>query len=329
MWGSDRFWEIVRLAEETEINALVMDVKDDTGELAYQTNVPLAVAIGAGSNRVRDPRRRLQALVDRGIHPIARIIVAKDPLLAARRTEWAVRDSRGGLWRDRLDFTWVDAFEDSVWIYAADVAAEAVQLGFAEIQFDYVRFPDEPQRLMQYAIFPSRREGETLRDGVSRNVTLVSERVRRTGAQVTLDVFGITTVARTDLGIGQVWEDLIGAADVILPMVYPSHYQRGAYGLPYPNREPYQVVYRAIQDAVARTARAGSSTRIRPFLQAFTLGRPRYTPFEIREQIRAVEANGIRSWVLWNPRSVYQRASLRPYPTSDTTETQKKENIEH
>lgn len=311
-WGSQRFWNLVEIAESTEINALVLDVKDDTGELAYRSTVPLAVELGTSSARVRDPRGRLDALLARGIYPIARIIVAKDPLLAERKPDWAVRDSRGGLWKDRLGFQWVDAYNDSVWMYAADIAAEAVRMGFAEIQFDYVRFPDEPQRLLQYAIFPAQREGETRRDGVRRNLQLARDRITPLGVPFTIDVFGLTTTATDDMGIGQVWEDLLESADVVLPMVYPSHYRRGAYGLRHPNSEPYRIVHRAVGEALARTAQAGMETRIRPFLQAFTLGRPRYTPHHIREQIRAVEAHGIRSWVLWNPRSVYQRGALRP-----------------
>lgn len=312
VWGSDRFWQLLALTEGTEINAFVLDVKDDTGELAYASSVPLAREIDASSARVRNPRERLDSLRARGIHTIARIIVAKDPLLAKRKSDWAVRDSRGGLWRDRLEFTWVDAFHDSVWIYAADIAAEAVAMGFAEVQFDYVRFPDEPQRLLKYAVFPNRREGESRRDGVRRNLALVADRIRGLGVPFTIDVFGLTTSASDDMGIGQVWEDLVGTADVVLPMVYPSHYRRGAYGIPHPNSEPYRVVHQAVGEAVERTALAGSDAVIRPFLQAFTLGRPRYTGTQIREQIRAVEDHGIRTWVLWNPGGRYRRDALRP-----------------
>jgi len=131
---------------------------------------------------------------------------------------------------------------------------------------------------------------------------------------VTFDIFGLTASATDDLGIGQVWEDFIAVADVVLPMVYPSHYYRGAYGFARPNAEPYRVVRMALREALDRSRPRGSSAEIRPYLQAFTLGRrlPRYTAFEIREQIRAAEELGITSWVLWNPRSVYQRDSLRP-----------------
>jgi hypothetical protein len=314
-FSSSRLWHLVRLADSTEINALVVDVKDDTGCLLYPSTVATARQIGAGAcARTKTVRQRLDTLHAHGIYPIARIVVAKDPLLAEKKRGWAVRDTSGALWRDRIGSAWVDAHNDSVWIYAAQLAEEAVLLGFREVQFDYVRFPDEPAERMATAIFPSRKRGETIRGSVQRHVKMLTTRLDHLGVPVTFDVFGLTAQATGDLGIGQVWEDFITVADVVLPMVYPSHYYRGAYGLERPNAHPYTVVRRALQEALART-RAPGSAQIRPYLQAFTLGRrlPRYTPHEIREQIRAAEELGLTSWVLWNPRSVYQRDSLRPY----------------
>src|SRR5437667_249234 len=219
-FGSPKLWQLVRLADETEINAFVVDVKDDTGCLLYPSAVPTAQQIGANQCvRAKDARARLDSLNAHGIYPIARIVVAKDPLLAERKPQWSVKDrDTGGLWRDRINIAWVDAYNDSVWIYAAQLAQEAARMGFAEVQFDYVRFPDEPRARMATAIFPAHRSGETHRAALPRRIGLLRDRP-----------------------------------------------------------EP-----------------------------------PPYPPFETREQIRAVEDLGITSWVLWNPRSVYQRAALRP-----------------
>jgi hypothetical protein len=270
--------------------------------------------------RARDARRRLDTLATHHIYAIARIVVAKDPLLAERRPQWSVQQrdvDGGGLWRDRIGSAWVDAYNDSVWIYAAQLAEEAVRLGFDEVQFDYVRFPDEPKEMMATAIFPSRRPGETQRAAVRASVQLLVRRLEPLGVPVTFDIFGLTASATGggDLGIGQVWEDFVTVADVVLPMVYPSHYYRGAYGYDRPNANPYAIVKNALREALERSRQQARSAAIRPYLQAFTLGRrlPRYTPHEIREQIRAAEELGITSWVLWNPRSVYQRDALRPY----------------
>jgi hypothetical protein len=192
-------------------------------------------------------------------------------------------------------------------------------MGFQEVQFDYVRFPDEPRERMATAIFPAHRAGRTQREAVREHVALLKDRLKSSGVPVTFDIFGLTASATGDLGIGQVWEDFVSVADVVLPMVYPSHYYRGAFGFAWPNGQPYRVVHSALSEALKRSEPLPGSAEIRPFLQAFTLGRrlPRYTPFEIREQIRAVEDLGITSWVLWNPRSVYQRGSLR---SNDGTE---------
>jgi hypothetical protein len=312
-FGSMRFHNLVRLADRTELNSFVIDVKDDTGYLTYRSEVPTAIQIGANAQlRARDVRDRLRVLQEHGIHPIARIVVAKDPLLASRKPEWSVQQVSGGLWHDRLDFAWVDAFNDSVWVYAAQLAAEAVRLGFAEVQYDYVRFPDEPESRLASALFPGRRPGETKRMGVARNLRLLRDRTRKVGVPFTIDVFGLTTSAPTDMGIGQMWEDLVTTADVVLPMVYPSHYFRGYYSLKHPNSEPYLVIRRAMQDALKRSEPLGKTAEIRPYLQAFTLGQPRYTSVQVREQIRAAEELGIRSWVLWNPRSAYEDGYFRP-----------------
>src|SRR5256886_1557153 len=316
-FGSPKLWHLVRLADETEINAFVVDVKDDTGCLLYPSAVPTAQQIGANAcTRAKDAKARLDTLAAHGIYAIARIVVAKDPLLAERKPSWSVKDrTTGGLWRDRIHSAWVDAYNDSVWIYSAQLAQEAVRLGFNEVQFDYVRFPDEPKEAMAQAIFAARKPGETQREGVQAGIAILTHRIQPLGVPVTFDIFGLTSSATGDLGIGQVWEDFVSVADVVLPMVYPSHYYKGSYGLAWPNGEPYRVVRNALSEALERSRPLARAATIRPYLQAFTLGRrkPRYTPHEIREQIRAAEELGIDTWVLWNPRSVYQRDSLRPY----------------
>lgn len=312
VFGSSRFYDVLRLVDSTEINTLVIDVKDDTGYLTYPSVVPTAVEIGAnGRIRAHDVRERLALLRSRGLHAVARIVVAKDPLLARGKPAWAVHDRRGGLWRDRLDFAWVDAYQDSVWIYAADLAAEAVLQGFAEVQFDYLRFPDEPRAVLDNAIFPGKRPGEAGHRAIQRNVALMRDRTAPLGVPFTLDIFGLTTSAEGDMGIGQIWEELAPLADAVLPMVYPSHYARGAYGISHPNAQPYATVRRALEDGVARNARIAKPPRIRPYLQAFSIYRVRYRAEEIRAQIKAVEDVGLQDWVLWNARGVYPAGALR------------------
>jgi hypothetical protein len=164
---------------------------------------------------------------------------------------------------------------------------------------------------MASAVFSARQGTETSRQGVSRNLRLLRDRVKPLGVPFTIDIFGMTSSTEVDMGIGQVWEDLVTTADVVLPMVYPSHYYGGFGDIQYPNSEPYRVVRRAIEDGMRRSAPLGQTAEIRPWLQAFTLGAPRYTGFHVKEQIRAVEDLGLYSWILWNARGVYDPTSFR------------------
>ena len=313
VFGSKRFYDLIELADETEINAFVIDVKDASGYVTYRSSVPVAVEIGAnGEVRARDARSRLDRLRAHGIHPIARIVVARDPLLARGKPHWAIKDRDGALWLDGLKEPWVDTHHDSIWIYAADLAEEAVRMGFAEIQFDYVRFPDEPPHRLSRAVYQAQRDGETQRESLGRHLRYMKRRVAALGVPFTIDVFGLTTSTDGGLGIGQHWEDLVQLADVVLPMVYPSHYRRGSYGIAHPNAQPYSVVRKALADGIKRSADIPEAGRIRPYLQAFTLGRPRYTAAEVRAQIAAVEDLGLDEWVLWNARGVYPSGALRP-----------------
>lgn len=320
VFGSNRLGALVRLADTTEINSFVIDVKDASGYITYPSNVPTAIAIGAnGEVSTRDARSRVAMLHEHGIHAIARIVVARDPLLARGRPQWAIHDPEGGLWHDGLGEPWVDAYSDSVWIYAAQLAAEATLVGFDEIQFDYVRFPDEPPARLARTVYPGRRPGETKREAIGRQVRLLRDRLEPLGVPLTLDVFGLTTSTDGDLGIGQSWDDLVRLADVLLPMVYPSHYRRGSFGFANPNTKPYDVVHEALEDAIRRTAGVPHAAKIRPYLQAFTIYHVRYTPTEIRAEIRAAEDLGLTDWILWDARGVYPPGALRPLQPSPPT----------
>lgn len=310
----DRMWKLVDVAKRTEINALVIDVKDDRGFVLYNSRVPLAREIGADTNMPMS-QKRLHALLDtlraHHIFPIARIVVAKDPLLASRKLEWAIkRKSDLQPWLDKNGHPWLDASQRGVWTYAADLAREAYDLGFSEAQFDYVRFPDE-DRIIHEAVFPlanGRTRAQIIRDQLGYTHGLL----RAAGIPMTIDVFGLTATDTTDMGIGQKWEMFVDRSDVVLPMVYPSHFAPGTYGLANPNGHPYTTIDRAIRDMKRRSASIPHAARIVPWYQDFTLGPPHYNAAEVRAQIRAGYANGITSWILWNPGSRYTEDALEP-----------------
>lgn len=309
-----RMWRLVDLARDTEINSLVIDVKDDRGLVLYRSTVPLARRIGADTTQPM-AYRRVRALLDslrvNGIYPIARIVVAKDPLLAAKKREWAIRrrDDSTAIWRDRGGKPWLDPTHPEVWKYAADISAEAVQLGFSELQFDYVRFPDEDRVIEEgrYAKMNGRVRAQVIRD----QLEYLRSLVKPLGVPMTIDVFGLTATDTTDMGIGQRWEMFIDRADVVLPMNYPSHFARGTYGLSNPNAKPYETVDQALKDAIRRSQGIAGAAKIIPWYQDFTYGVPRYTAEHVRAQIRAGYDNGITSWLLWNPGSRYTRAALQ------------------
>lgn len=313
----DRMWQLIAIARTTEVNALVIDVKDDRGLVLYRSRVPLAREIGADTvmpMRVERVRAVLDTMRAHGIYPIARIVVVKDPLLASTKLEWSIkrRADPSSPWLDKNGKPWLDAGQPAVWDYAADLADEAVALGFSEVQFDYVRFPDE-KRLVSEAVFPlanGRIRAQVIRDQLG----ALRKRVSAAGVPMTIDVFGLTTSDTTDMGIGQRWEMFIDQADAVLPMTYPSHYAPGSYGIARPNAHPYEVISHALRDAKRRTAGISGAARIVPWYQDFTLGPPHYGVEQVKAQIRAGHDAGFDEWLLWNPGSRYTVGALAPAP---------------
>ena len=319
----ERMWQLIDVARKTEVNALVIDVKDDRGLVLYRSRVPLAKEIGADTTRPMS-YRRLRAVLDtmraHDIYPIARIVVAKDPLLAQARPEWSIKRKRDSLpWLDKNNRPWLDPTHPEVWKYAGDLAAEAVNLGFSEVQFDYVRFPDE-DRLIREAVFPlmnGRVRAQVIHDQLSYLRTLI----KPLGVPMTIDVFGLSATDTTDMGIGQKWELFVDQVDVVLPMDYPSHFAPRTFGLGNPNAHPYATLDHALRDAKTRSAGIPNAARIIPWYQDFTLGPPRYGAAQVHAQIRAGHDNGIDSWMLWNPRSRYSIDALKLATAQETDST--------
>lgn len=307
---------LIEIARTTEINALVIDVKDDRGFVLYRSSVPLAREIGADTADGHwMSRSKLRAVLDtmtaHGIYPIARIVVAKDPLLAQKKLDLAIkRKSDLKPWLDKNGHPWLDPHQRVVWQYAADLAREAYEVGFSEVQFDYVRFPDE-KRLINETVYPlanGRTRAQVIRDQLG----FLRKALKPQGIRITADVFGLTATDTTDMGIGQRWEMFVDQVDVVLPMIYPSHFARGTYKLRNPNAHPYQTIDHALKDAIARSDSIPNAALIIPWYQDFTLGAPRYEAAQIRAQKKAGYDNGFQSWILWNPKSNYTLAALEP-----------------
>ncbi len=307
-----RIEDLVGLARRTEINTFVIDIKDASGYVSHRTEVPMAREIGATEERrISDLPGLLRRLHDEGIYPIARIVIVKDPLLTAAHPEMAIQNVNGGAFKDGKGIVWLNPYDHRVWDYHVALAREVVGMGFPEVQWDYVRFPDIPAAEKELVSYPG--AGETSKpDAIRAFLTYARDQLGPLGVRVTADVFGVTTSASRDVGIGQVWESFIGAVDVALPMVYPSHYWEGSFGFQKPNAYPYEIVRHAIADALRRSDEVEGAGATRPWLQDFSLGKPRYDAPEVRAQIQAAYDAGVDEWILWNPGSHYTEAALEP-----------------
>jgi hypothetical protein len=310
---------LLELAEHSVVNTFVIDVKA-RGEVSWESSVAVAAEIGANRSHLADVDDLLRTLRDRRIYPVARIAVFRDPVLAEARPEWAIRTRDGRVWIDpESGRPWADPYNEDVWAYNIDLAREALARGFAEIQWDYVRFPDVTGPSRASMVFPAAR-GRRLTQAIEGFVELSR---RELPAPVAVNVFGRVINEAPDTDIGQDWTGLARVSDVIQPMVYPALYTPGYYGLDDPNAEPYRLVRIAMDRAVARNARSGGSVAsIRPWLQAFSLGSASYGADEIRAQIQAVEDAGLDEWLLWHPESEYPAeafAGRRPSTSAGAT----------
>ncbi|NLY89907.1 MAG: hypothetical protein GX085_09900 [Firmicutes bacterium] len=302
-----RFSALLELAEKTCINSLVIDIKDDTGLVSYYSNLPAVRKLGAWAEKIRDPEKMLATLKQRGIYPIARLVLFKDPVLARKRPDLAVQNINGGVWLDNKGIAWVDPNSREVWEYNIAIAKEAAAMGFPEIQFDYVRFPSDGR--LENAFYPHGGE-KTKPEVIEDFLRYAREQLEPLGVLVSVDLFGLVCSDPGHIGIGQNLEGIAGAVDILSPMVYPSHYYPGTYGLADPDRQPYATVYRSLADAQERLARGGEvvcGARLRPWLQAFSIN-ARYGRKEILAQIKAARAAGVDEWLFWNAGSRYNPA---------------------
>jgi len=299
-----RMRQLIAVADSTEINAFVIDVKDEFG-LNFDSPDTLVSRNKGRGGIIPHLAALLDTLHAHHIIPIARIVVFKDSVAARLNPDHVIRQPGGAPWRDKKGLTWVDPYDQMIWEYNIRVAEEMARLGFTEIQFDYIRFP-EPYKSLPPQVF--RDAGSTTKpQALAAFFRAACPRIHAAGARCTADIFGLVTTVNGALEVGQEWEALSPVTDVLLPMVYPSHYPHGAFGVARPNAEPYKIIVTAIRRARERDAKLGitSRTHVRPWLQAFTLGHPPYGPHEIEEQKRAVYDAGYSSWTLWNPGSKY------------------------
>lgn len=321
--------ELVTFIDETELNAVVIDIRDYTGKIAFPTDDPALRDYVSEECGAADMKEFIERLHNKGIYTIGRITVFQNPAYTEVHPEEAVQHVDGGVWKDRKGLAFVDVGARPYWDHVVGLSKLAYGLGFDELNFDYIRFPSDGD--MKSAVY-AWSEGKGKAEALEEFYAYLHEQLTPVGAVLSADLFGYVTVHLDDLGIGQLLERALPYFDYISPMVYPSHYNKGFVGLSDINSDPYKVVYASMKEAVQRTVstttpiesfayeRIGTSTpaayakpsypasKMRPWLQSFDYP-VAYTPEMVSAQIQANTDAGLDSYMFWDPANKYR--SLR------------------
>ncbi|GGA17995.1 putative glycoside hydrolase [Psychrobacillus lasiicapitis] len=315
--GGSRFADLVNLLDATELNAMVIDIKDDFGNLTYIPNEESSLTkYEIGKPYIKNPRAMLETMEEKEIYPIARVVVFKDTELAERKPEWSFVEG-SSVWKNGRGEAFVNPFLQEVWDYNVEIAIEAAKMGFKEIQFDYVRFPEGFENREDVLKYSMGKYDKSQEDPVQRRVTAVTdfvayakEKLKPYGVQVSVDIFGYSATLPEAPGIGQNFSKISENVDVISSMIYPSHWTP-YFGIAKPDLEPYRLVQEYAKVENAKLAELKNPPVSRPWLQDFTasyLGAGNYQTYgkeEVEEQIKALNEAGIKEFLLWNAGNKY------------------------
>lgn len=315
--GTKSVEHYIELANTTEINSYVVDIKDDDGFVGYESQVPEVQANGTWKKKY-NADNVLKAFHDNDIHVIGRLVVYKDPLYSVKRPDLAIKSVNGGIWKDNNKLSWLNPYNKEVWDYTISIAKEAVEKGFDEIQFDYVRFPSDSKKKMDF----SGADGKEKYRAICEFLAYAKEQIPE--VPISADVFGIVFESPADTeGIGQYLEEIGKDIDYISPMVYPSHYATGQIvnkvAFPKPDLDPYGVVYQTLLKGKNRISLVpGYKAGVRAYLQDFKaswLGKGNYQDYgaeQVRQQIKAVYDAGYEEWILWDASNTYHEEAFEP-----------------
>ncbi|MBI2108863.1 MAG: hypothetical protein HYT93_01595 [Parcubacteria group bacterium] len=306
---------LVKLIEETKLNSIIIDIKDYSGNIAFETkNSHLNEALGI-TCRVQDMKEFIRTLHEKNIYVIGRITVFQDPFFAKKRPDLAVqKESDKTIWKDYKGISFIDAGAQEYWSYIIDLSLESYQIGFDELNYDYIRFPSDgnmrdiyyPWSEARIIADPAFGKAHTLKEFFAH----LYEGLKKSGVILSADLFGMASTNTDDLNIGQVLEFAEPYFDYIAPMVYPSHYPKGFNGYQNVNAYPYEIVKFSMDRAAARlTAASSTPEKLRPWLQDFDYPVP-YTVDMVKTQMQAVYDAGLDSWMLWDPSNQYTREAL-------------------
>ncbi|RJS61721.1 putative glycoside hydrolase [Bacillus sp. PK3_68] len=313
--GGARFDKLLKMVEATELNAMVIDIKDDHGNLTYKPKRDSPYE-GISQPFIKDTRMLLEKMEEKQVYPIARVVVFKDTNLAKAKPEWSFTEN-GKVWSNGGGESFVNPFMKEVWDYNVGIAIEAAKMGFQEVQFDYVRFPEGFEKRDKQLIYNLGEYANSKEDAVHRRVQAVTdfvhyarEKLRPYGVKVSVDIFGYSATLPEAPGIGQNFSKIAENVDVISSMVYPSHWT-SYFGIAKPDTEPYKLITEYVKVENKKLKELKTPPLSRPWLQDFTaswLGTGNYRPYgkaEVEAQIRALNENGINEFLLWNASNKY------------------------
>lgn len=313
--GGNRFDELVKLIDTTDLNAMVVDVKDDWGNITYELPKDSPYA-DLGQNFIKDPKAMLKVMEEKEIYPIGRIVVFKDSTLPKKRPDLSFLDGEK-VWVNGRGESFVNPFLKEVWDYNVELAIEAAKLGFQEIQFDYVRFPEGFENRDDQLVYDMGEYKDLDEDNIQKRVHAVTdfveyarEKLKPYGVKVSVDIFGYTATLPEAPGIGQNFSKISENVDVISSMIYPSHWT-SYFGIAKPDLEPYKLVREYAKVEKAKLAELKEAPISRPWLQDFTasyLGAGNYLVYgkaEVEAQIKALYDEGITEYLLWNASNKY------------------------
>jgi len=299
------YQEILDMAAGTDMNAVVVDLKDDLATLAWDSQVPMAKEIGAHNPDILDVRDIIAMAHERNIYVIGRLVVFKDVLLAKAHPEWVVQRSGGGPYYDLEGLMWVDPFVNEVQQYNIDLAIELAEMGIDEVQYDYVRFPSDGS--VSGLVYSKQADYKGRTDAVAAFIAKSHAALATTPAFFSVDVFGLVPWMEpgNDMGIGQTMEAIAPNVDYICPMLYPTTFGPGELGYNNPGYYPYEIVYRSVMVSHER-----STTKVRPWLQHYSIFGIQYGPVEILLQRKAADDANSCGWTYWNAAGWYDHTSI-------------------
>lgn len=312
--------EIIRHIDETEINAVVIDVKDDNGRITFSMDAPVVKEIGAVKRFIPDMEGLMKKLKEHNIYTIARVVAFRDPYLPEQKPELALKLADGSIYRDNKGLAWVNPYKKEIWDYLVEVGIGAHEAGFDEVQFDYIRFSTE-KGVGSVVYDEADVQGRSKTDIITEFIDYAYNRLQKEGIYVAADVFGAIIAGGVDSdAVGQSYGDMAEHLDYICPMIYPSHYGDGYFGIDHPDAQPYDTIFAALQgsrlELGGHKKAGGGPIVVRPWLQDFTASYLEhyieYGPDQVREQIQAVYDAGYDEWMLWSAACRYHWEGLKP-----------------